>query len=141
MAETASRILVLDDELIRRSRMQAALDAHPGRILATFAEDGASFLSEWARSAKTFSLLSLDHDLALDDLLDGVGVVRSLVESSTWKPPAIVHSSNGARAAIMMGDLELAGWTTACVVPFGEDWIESHWLPTVTRLLKQSNED
>lgn len=83
-------------------------------------------------------LISLDHDLYLPadepDPGDGLMVAKHLA-SRPPVCPVIIHSTNHARARMMEGEFELAGWTCKRVAPVGEDWIRTDWLPAVTRLI------
>lgn len=128
-------ILILDDEKERRKGFTRTCAAKSTWRLQ-FAETAATFLDVYQ---EPWDLISLDHDLALDDPLDGLDVVNRMTEKPpTPKPPVIVHSSNSDRAAMMMGNLELEGWQADRVAPFGDDWLESHWLKVAERRLATS---
>lgn len=122
-------LLILDDEPGRATRFRAVARTlgHDAMICFT----GAEFRQ---RIAERPRLISLDHDLRHDDPDDGVLVAKWLVEAAP-PTPTIVHSSNGDRARMMLGELELARWPHARVVPFGDDWIEHDWRQTVNALL------
>ena len=49
--------------------------------------------------------------------------------------PVLIHSTNGPAADSMYFTLDDAGWTVDKIAPFGEDWIEAYWRPTVVPLL------
>ncbi|MEO0476586.1 MAG: cyclic-phosphate processing receiver domain-containing protein [Planctomycetota bacterium] len=134
-------LLVLDDELESRRRMIASLDATTLRDQYRILESGHAFLDACQVDSSALRLVSLDHDLAMDDPLDGLDVTRELLLLPLEQlPSVIVHSSNGERAAIMMGEFELAGWRAERVLPFGKHWIEDDWLATVRERLDTERE-
>lgn len=69
-----------------------------------------------------------------DDPGDGLDVARHLAGLSP-ACPVILHSSNADRTERMIGTLDLAGWRTVRVPPWGDDWIEVHWAHVVRTLL------
>ena len=123
-------LLVLDDETRRAQRFLAV--AHELGREATVAPTGADFRATLTPYVR---LISLDHDLRHDDPDDGVLIARWLIERAPRPIPTILHSSNGDRTQIMLGELELARWPHGRVVPFGDDWIERAWRETVESLL------
>ena len=128
-------ILILDDEQGRRDGFERVCHPRP-QWARTYAATAADFLDSFRQPAAHWDLISLDHDLAHDDPMDGLDVVYAMIEANpAHKPPVIVHSSNSDRAATMMGELELANWPADRVPPLGDDWLEQHWIKTAERRL------
>jgi CheY-like chemotaxis protein len=129
------RILILDDEAERGRRFVRV--AQELGFEGVVCETGAAlraWMEEHVGRGALPRLISLDHDYRHDDPDDGVVIARWLVER--FAPvPTIVHSSNGDRAQVMLGELELAGWPHARVAGFGEEWIERDWRMAVVEML------
>lgn len=128
-----SQILILDDDAARGRRFERV--ARELGAEAVVCATGAAFRARIEECAGALPrLISLDHDFEHDDPDDGVVIVRWLVETCA-RVPTIVHSSNGDRAQMMLGELELAGWPHARVAGFGDDWIERDWRLAVVEML------
>ncbi len=119
--------------------MCVALCSHLPNFGATVAGSGAELRGLFLHNAAP-RLVSLDHDLHPDDPTDGVMLLRELIAAWRDAPPfVIVHSSNMDRGAIMIGELELAGWPHAHTPAVGDGWIEGHWIPWVSRAIGKSD--
>lgn len=133
-------LLVLEDNVERVEQFTNALRyIDPGLPLMCW-RSAHAMVRESPAFLPQATLISLDHDLLADedeeDLGDGVAVAKFLV-SQPFVCPVIIHSSNSERASWMAGEFELAGWPYWRVVPFGEDWVELHWRPTVQLILNR----
>lgn len=139
---------MLEDDPARLTAMREALVAVAKRVGASefrcIVWASAHDFIEHAQSLLPLAaVVSLDHDLVTlpdgTDPGDGLDVAKFLAAQPVV-PPIIVHSSNGARAAMMLGELELAGKACARVVPIGEDWIQRDWADEVaTAFVMRSN--
>lgn len=124
-------LLLLEDDSERVRRMSAAiLRARPGTEIKVWA-DAHVMVREAGAWLERAAVVSLDHDLDAGaqgaDPGDGLDVARFLVNQPVVRP-VIVHTSNGERGRMMVGEFELARWPCERVLPFGEDWIESEWV-------------
>ena len=130
------RLLILDDLADRAKGFASTLSALPIPPAWQLASTSAEFLSLAREHADHVYVVSLDHDLDPSDDLDGLDVVRAIVEHGLL-PDArfIIHSSNSDRAAIMAGELELDGRVVRLVGPFGECWMNDHWIQVVMSLM------
>ena len=131
-------ILILEDDADRVRRFQGALARIAPLIPSRVWRDAHAMIRELDEHLPSAALISLDHDLAAPpnhDPGDGLDVVRFLV-SRPMVRPVIVHSSNGERSRIMLGELELARWPSVRVAPFGDSWIEDDWSATVAGLIR-----
>lgn len=135
-------VLILEDDPERIARFRRALDAHHPDLDVRIWSNAKRMIREAGPLLSKAMLVSLDHDLPLDredtDPGDGLDMTRFLVLHPT-PIPVIVHTANGPRAQVMMGEFELACWTCIRVLPImGSDWVESDWLSEVTRVLASS---
>lgn len=142
---TRDAVLMLEDDPERVERFTAALRrADPSLHLVVW-RSARRMLGELADRLPTARLISLDHDLEPDpadpvDPGDGLDVARWLAD----RPPVcpvIVHTSNGVRGDVMMGELELGGWARRRVLPLGDDWVEADWYGVVRRLLRRARRE
>jgi len=133
-------LLMLEDNAERVARFTAVWNAlAPGHHLRVW-RTAVDMVREIAFDLPAALLISLDHDLESVDGIepgDGMDVTRCLAALSPCCP-VIVHTSNGDRGSLMMGELELGGWKRHRVYPIGEDWIEMDWGRIVKRVLYQS---
>ena len=132
-------LLILEDDADRAARFRAILGTivpHSPIILWCDANKMVREISPYLPEA---SLISLDHDLYPDgqagsDPGDGL-IIAKFLASRPPQCPVIVHSSNGDRAMMMIGELEFAGWNVRRVAPLGSDWVENYWAAVVRSLL------
>lgn len=134
---TSPLILMLEDDNDRLTRFWAVGDRLGVEIIDW--ADANTMLAELSEHLASAALISLDHDLIpLRDVDpgDGLDVAKHL---ATLPPtcPVIIHTSNGRRGDMMIGELELAGWHYHRVLPVGDDWIEHDWHRVVKQALKR----
>jgi hypothetical protein len=132
-------LLMLEDCPERVERFRAVWDAlvpdQPMRVWRAVPE----MIRDLPVHLPIATVISLDHDLEPVDGADpgdGMEVARFLA-SLAPACPVIVHTSNGDRGTLMMGELELAGWKRHRVYPLGDDWIEADWRRVVRRVLRR----
>jgi hypothetical protein len=133
-------LLMLEDNAERVEQFAAVWNAlargQPMRVWRSACE----MVREMGAHLPAAILISLDHDLEAEDGTDpgdGMDVARCLA-ALTPTCPVIVHTSNGDRGTLMMGELELAGWKRHRVYPLGDDWIETDWRRTARQALRRS---
>jgi len=138
-------IVILEDSDYRYDVMKEVLAREfPDHRVRIF--DNAPEMIGWLREgidADPPCLMSLDHDLGPDRVVDGEkldpGTGREVVECMASLAPAcpvIVHSSNGLAVPGMLMALEEAGWTATRVIPLpGVDWIDQSWIAEVRERL------
>lgn len=119
--------------------MLDALASHYPNYKVRQWRDANAMLRELDERLPTAALISLDHDLYViepwePDPGDGLMVVNRLAELTPCCP-VIVHSSNSVRAGMMNGELELSGWTSRRILPFGDHWVEQEWIPLIGNLI------
>lgn len=139
MSGYESPILILDDDEIRLERFTRIINEISPRSPVRCWRDANKMMGEAAAYLSGARLISLDHDLypvgqAGGDPGDGLMVAKFLA-SRPPQCPVIVHSSNGDRATMMIGELEFAGWNVRRVAPLGSDWVENYWAAVVRSLL------
>src|SRR5262245_62012136 len=130
-------LLLLEDNAERTERFTAVWNAvAPGQPIRIW-QVASEMVGDLEAHLPVAVLISLDHDLESDDGTDpgdGMDVARCLA-AMVPRCPVIVHTSNGDRGTLMMGELELAGWERHRVYPLGDDWIEFDWAACVKRAL------
>ena len=133
-------VLVLEDDAVRLDRFRKALNLVDSRARLMCWRDANQMVREACTYLPESRLISLDHDLYQDsqdssgDPGDGL-VVAKFLASREPQCPVIVHSSNGDRARMMIGELEFSGWSVRRVAPLGQDWVEAYWGVVVRSLL------
>jgi DNA-binding NarL/FixJ family response regulator len=129
-------VLLLEDDAGRVKRFRAVLRAM-GRDDVMVWQSARVMMREAAALLSRATVISLDHDLeqgdAGEDVGDGLDVARWLADQRVTCA-VIVHTSNGERGRVMMGEFELAGIECSRVSPFGEEWVEREWAGEVKRL-------
>ena len=135
-----SNFMILEDDQTRINRFLAALQsvAPASRVICW--HSAKKMIAEADLYLPYTRLISLDHDLyppagQTDDPGDGLEAARFLALRRP-RCPIIIHSSNGDRARMMAGELELAECSCKLIAPLGDDWIEAHWARVVQSLLK-----
>ena len=131
-------ILILEDSHDRIQRFERVIRQLVPAMPFHVWHDAPSMVREVGALIAGARLVSLDHDLMTlpdgSDPGDGLDVARFLAAQSIIRP-VIVHTSNGERGRMMMGELQYAGWVCERVTPFGDDWIERGWVGVVARIL------
>src|SRR4051812_2495696 len=136
-------IFILEDNEERVQQFRAAAASVAPGVCVRVWRSAHAMIADLAESLAHASLISLDHDLIrlpkeIDDPGSGYDVAKVLEELIPCCP-IVIHTSNGERGTWMEGALTRAGWTYERVYPFGDDWIEKDWGPTVRRLLGRKN--
>lgn len=135
-------ILILEDDPERIERFLTVLRTIAPSTPLMVWPSATRMIREVELFLSTARLISLDHDLEpgkgeTEDPGNGMDVARFLA----IRPPVcpvVIHTSNRWRSDWMIGEFELGGWRYKRVAPIGDDWIESHWRPVVSMLLKLS---
>jgi hypothetical protein len=131
-------ILILEDSHDRIQRFERVIRALDPAMPFRVWQDALSMVREVGDHIAAAHLISLDHDLIPlpdgSDPGDGLDVAKFLAAQPIIRP-VIVHTSNGERGRMMMGELQYAGWVCERIAPFGDDWIEREWAGVVRRIL------
>jgi Cyclic-phosphate processing Receiver domain len=131
-------ILLLEDNLDRIERLRTAAARLEPALAMHIWRDARTMIRDVGVDLPSARLICLDHDLDPaepgHDPGDGLEVAKFLVSQPIIRP-VLIHSSNSDRARQMQGEFELAGWPCARVLPFGDNWIETDWLPQAAALL------
>jgi CheY-like chemotaxis protein len=132
-------ILILEDDDTRITRFTKILNEIAPNTKVVYWRNAWKMIRDLAPYLPKARLISLDHDLNPEDEHnedpgDGLMVAKFLAEQ---RPPCpiIVHTSNGDRAKMMIGEFELTGCNSKRVAPLGADWIESYWSEVVRSFL------
>ena len=132
---------MLEDDRERIDRFTPTLSAVAPSMALTVWRSARRMNREVGPFLSGARIISLDHDLEpdegeMEDPGDGIDVAKFLAARPP-SCPVIILSSNTSRSDWMIGEFELGGWKYARVAPIGDDWIESHWRATVTKLLNK----
>jgi hypothetical protein len=135
----ASNFIILEDDQNRINRFRAVLQSIAPSSQVICWHSAKKMIAEADVYLPYTRLVSLDHDLYLpagqtDDPGDGLDAAKYLALRRP-RCPIIIHSSNGDRARMMAGELELAECPCKLIAPLGDDWIEAHWARVVQSLL------
>lgn len=139
-----NRLLMLEDDAERLARFEAAVRLRFPQLQLVVWRSAVRMLAELEPHLPHAALIALDHDLESEagepDPGDGLDVAKWLADRPPTCP-VIIHTSNARRGDAMEGELDLAGWRYARVLPFGDDWIEAEWYQVVRRFLKRSRRE
>jgi hypothetical protein len=137
-------VAILEDDAGRITEMRACLATLLPRYEHVFF-DNANDMVAWLRNhLADVVLISLDHDLPLHPVRNGVqvdcGDGRAVADHlATLAPtcPLIIHSSNVACAEGMVRVLRDAGWPLRRVYPTdGHAWVKKAWADEVQRYIR-----
>ena len=141
VAVESPMFLMLEDNAERLQRFAAVLRRIDPALPLRVWRSAWAMIREVEPLLPAARLISLDHDLDPEegDPTDP-GTGWDVTQFLAVLPPAclvVIHTSNGERAAWMMGELELGRWQFHRVPPLGDDWIERDWRCAVRRLLRK----
>jgi hypothetical protein len=131
-------VLMLEDDPERLARFHTSA-LRLGVELVVWS-NAHRMIAEIGLQLPTAKLISLDHDLEPEDSSDpgdGLDVAKHIAKLSPMCP-VIVHTSNGMRGDVMVGELELAGWVHHRVMPLGDDWIEVDWFRAARSAMRKA---
>lgn len=139
MPTNRNTILILEDDLSRLRRLLDVLAAQHSQFAVNHWPDAHAMIRDLPDVLPSAALVCLDHDLYPPDKTapdpgDGLDVAKYLAGLEPCCP-VLIHSSNSDRANMMLGELQVAGWSCQRLAPLGDDWIEAYWALVVGQLL------
>jgi hypothetical protein len=132
-------IIILEDNDDRILAFKSAVASLGSSFSLRLWRDAPTMIAQCGDCLWDTCLISLDHDLApLPDSSTNPGTGLEVAEFlSTLQPacPVILHTSNHERRWSMHNEFRFAGWSVQIVLPVGDDWIHSSWLPKARGLI------
>jgi hypothetical protein len=139
----AMKIAVLEDNPERAAEMRRCLNDRFYQYELRFFDDAADMKAFLEANLPETLLISLDHDLELQQLPTGEvidpGTGRDIADFLSDRAPVcpvVIHTTNTPAAEGMESVLNESHWRTFRVSPFNDlEWIPTEWFRTVRRAI------